>query len=385
MKVLYVSHTGALGGAEACLLDLLTQLPEPLEAVLASPTGPLSRQAATQGIRVQPLPAVTGGFRLGVRQTPATLGQIVRAALSLRGIMRRERPALVHANTTRAGLVCAAAGTARLAPMIVHCHDVLPDSRAGRIVMATLARNADLILVISEHVRSPWDGSNVPVEVIYNPLDVARFDPDRMSRAQARATLGLDPDDMLLGVVAQLTPWKGQDTAIQAVATLSERFPNLRLLLVGETKFTGAQTGFDNVSYADELSALSRRLGVEERVAFWGERTDTEVVMRALDVALAPSWEEPFGRSITEAAALATPVVATAVGGPSEYLTDHVTARLIDPQDVHGWVVAVGELLADPAGSAAMASRASNEIRTRFRADAYADRVHVIYCDLVGP
>jgi glycosyltransferase involved in cell wall biosynthesis len=120
-------------------------------------------------------------------------------------------------------------------------------------------------------------------------------------------------------------------------------------------------------------------------VAFWGERTDTEVVIRALDVALAPSWEEPFGRSITEAAALATPVVATAVGGPSEYLTDHITARLVDPRDVHGWVAAVGGLLADPAGSAAMASRASIEIRTRFRADAYADRVHAIYCDLVGP
>src|SRR3712207_6927866 len=54
------------------------------------------------------------------------------------------------------------------------------------------------------------------VHVLYNPIDVERFTPDRLTREAARAQLGLPPDAPLIAVVAQITPWKGQDVAVRA-------------------------------------------------------------------------------------------------------------------------------------------------------------------------
>ena len=45
-------------------------------------------------------------------------------------------------------------------------------------------------------------------------------------------------------------------------------------------------------------------------------------LVRALDILLLPSWEEPFGRALIEAMALDVPVIATSVGGPAEILDD---------------------------------------------------------------
>ena len=57
-------------------------------------------------------------------------------------------------------------------------------------------------------------------------------------------------------------------------------------------------------------------------MSFLGEREDVPELIRALDILLLPSWEEPFGRALIEAMALEVPVIATSVGGPAEILDD---------------------------------------------------------------
>ena len=65
-------------------------------------------------------------------------------------------------------------------------------------------------------------------------MDLERFDPDRVDPAQARAELGLGPEPVF-AVVGQITPWKGQATAIEALALLGQRVPTARLLIVGRS------------------------------------------------------------------------------------------------------------------------------------------------------
>ena len=65
------------------------------------------------------------------------------------------------------------------------------------------------------------------------------------------------------------------------------------------------------------LRSLVAEAGLQERVSWLGEREDVPELVRALDILLLPSREEPFGRALIEAMALGVPVIATEVGGPA--------------------------------------------------------------------
>src|SRR5207249_1163389 len=67
----------------------------------------------------------------------------------------------------------------------------------------------------------------------------------------------------------------------------------------------------------------------------------------SLDVALVPSWEEPFGRVVAEAMAAGVPVVATRRGGPAEQIQDGVTGLLAEPRRPDLWVEPIRRLLTD--------------------------------------
>ena len=380
MKVLYLSHTSLISGAEGALLDLLAALPEMVSPIVMCPPGALAETVRQRGVEVAALPGVSGSFRLHPVHTPRTAAELALAGRALRRTVRSTGVELVHANTLRAGLIAGCGLTSRRIPVVVHAHDALPPTNAGRVVGAALRACADAVIAVSDYTAAPVSsGSRPQVHVLYNPLDTERFDPERRSRAAARAELGLPADEPLLGLVAQITPWKGHELAIRTLARLIPRFPGLRLLIVGEAKFNDRATRYDNIGYLESLHRLVAELGIEQHVEFWGERDDVDTITRALDVLLNPSWEEPFGRSVIEAMALRTAVVATNVGGPSEYIEDGVDGILLAPRDPVAWADAVARLLEDPARRAEIGQRASTSVRRRFDRRRYASRVVEIY------
>jgi glycosyltransferase involved in cell wall biosynthesis len=205
------------------------------------------------------------------------------------------------------------------------------------------------------------------VEVVYNPVDLERFDPARIDRAGARAGLGeLAARRLLLGVVAQLSPWKGQDTAIEALALLRDEGVDAHLLLIGSAKFLASATRFDNEAYVTRLRGLVASSGLEDRVSFMGEREDVPELMRDLDVLLLPSWEEPFGRAVIEAMALRVPVIATNVGGPAEILEHGREGYLLPPRQPRAWAAAVRGLAEDPDARAEMGRAGRLRVQQRF-------------------
>jgi hypothetical protein len=127
----------------------------------------------------------------------------------------------------------------------------------------------------------------------------------------------------------------------------------------------------------------SSELGLDDSVEFLGERSDVETVVRALDVLVAPSWEEPFGRSIIEAMALETPVVATSIGGPAEFIEDGVDGVLLPPTAVADWANAIERLLDDQRGAAEMAHRASAKVRAAYDSRTYAERTASVYDEIL--
>jgi glycosyltransferase involved in cell wall biosynthesis len=169
----------------------------------------------------------------------------------------------------------------------------------------------------------------------------------------------------LLAVVGQLTPWKGQDDAIEILARIRGRFPDAVLALAGERKFDAA-TRHDNKAFELRLHDLCARRGVAGSVRFLGEREDVADLLPAVDVLLVPSWEEPFGRTVLEGMAAGVVVVATDTGGPAEIAHDGSDAVLLPPRQPAAWAEELVSLLSSDEARLALAEGG------RRRAEAFA-------------
>ncbi|HEY2180178.1 MAG TPA: glycosyltransferase family 4 protein [Solirubrobacteraceae bacterium] len=388
MKVLYVSHTAVVSGAERSLIDLVDALGQSVEPLLATPDGRLQELAREHGIATTPLTGTAGSLRLHPLHTPRALVEMALTARQVRRAVTKAGSQLVHANSIRAGLVLALARL-RDTPTVVHVRDCLPPGRVSDATLRLVAGSATTVVANSRYTADSVLAAapRTHVEVVHNAVDLARFDPSRIDRAAARArlddALGIG-DRPLLGVVAQVTPWKGQETAIQALALLREQGVDADLLLVGSAKFVAASTRFANEDYVARLRALVASSALEDRVHWLGEREDVPEIMAALDVLLLPSWEEPFGRAVVEAMAMRVPVVATSVGGPREIVDDGREGRLVAPRDPRAWAAAIRTVLDSPQRRGAMGLAGRERVERDFTFEQQARTMIQVYRQAAG-
>lgn len=350
LTVLCVNHTSEISGAERSLLDLLRGLPDGVRPVVACPPGDLADAVRSAGVEVRSLRGTDGSLRLHPLHSSRAAIELSTAAVGLRRLARRVAADLIHANSIRAGLIAAIGRRPGGPPVLTHIRDRLPPGRVADLSLRAITAGTDAIVANSTFTaaRLPAAGRAQPAHVVSNPVDLDRFDPATIERTSARAALDLaDDGTTVLTVIAQLTPWKGQDDAIRATAALRAQGQRVRLLIVGEATFVSASTRFDNRAYVLGLRRLVDELGLGDAVRFLGQRDDIARVLGATDILLVPSWEEPFGRTVIEGMAMGVTVVATEVGGPAEILTDGEDGLLVTPRRPELWAAALTRLLAD--------------------------------------
>jgi glycosyltransferase involved in cell wall biosynthesis len=380
VRVLYVNHTGVISGGERSLLGLLGALPRDMQALVAAPRGPLAEAVERLGVPTAAITGTAGSLRLHPLHTPRALAELSVAALQVGRAARRHRAQLAHANSIRAGIVLSAARVSGAAK-VVHVRDCLPSGLLSTATMRLIASAATTVVANSRYTASSVRAlaPDARLEVVYNAVDLERFDPERIDRAGARAALGDAGGRLLLGVVAQLSPWKGQDTAIEALRLLCEQGVDAHLLLIGSAKFVARATRFDNEAYVARLRMLVAEAGIEDRVSWLGEREDVPDLMCALDVLLLPSWEEPFGRALIEAMALGVPVVSTNVGGPPEILEDGREGYLIAPRDPGAWAAAIRRIADSESGAAEMGRAGRLNVQRRFTVEHHLTAMLDVY------
>jgi L-malate glycosyltransferase len=380
VKVLCVNHTGTVSGAERSLLDLLGGLPDHIEARLACPRdGPLAAAARSAGIGVVDIPGTDASLKLHPRRTPLAIGALSAAALRTALHARRMGAEVIHANSIRAGLLTVPAARLIGVPAVVHVRDRLPRSTVADASLRAIARGAAIVVANSRYTADGLRAVTTrgQLRVVYNPVDLSRFTSPNLDRAAMRARLGLPVDAVVVAVIGQITPWKGQDDAVRAISLLRRRGSDANLLVVGEPKFISSATRYDNLRYYAELKQLIASESVADRVQLLGERSDIPAIMAALDALLVPSWEEPFGRVVIEAMAAGVPVLATTVGGPAEIIRDGIDGVLLEPRDPARWADAIARLAVSP-GLRARLSDAAAE-----RAKDFALPTHVAaMCDV---
>lgn len=214
-----------------------------------------------------------------------------------------------------------------------------------RRVRRRAVRAADKIIVPSEYLKRMVIRWGVPpqrVQVIYNALPPAN-DAPTLTRAQARAELGLEPERPTLLTVARLTPWKGVDDFIVAMRAL----PDLHLIVAGDGAFRVP------------LQAFAVSQGVAERVSFLGRipRERVALYMRAADYVGLYSGYEGLPHVLLESLRAGTPVIASGKGGIPEVVRHDVNGLLVRWDDVPALEKALRTAFA-PGKQAALAANA---------------------------
>lgn len=361
IRVLHVdSERTWRGGERQVMLLMERQRAAGDEPILAAPaSGALALAARAAGFRIRPAP-MRGTWDLG-------------SVLALAKAVRAERPHVVHWHAARAHALGALAALLAPGPKRVLSRRV--DFRVRRSIGSRIlydALPADAIAAISEGVRRALVESGVPearIRVIPSGIDLAPFETP-FDREAARASLGLDPGDVLAIQVAALAPHKSQTTLLQAAAKVAGTAPRLRVWIAGEG------------SLRDRLEAEHETLGLGERVRLLGFRVDVTALLRAADLFVLSSYLEGLGTSVLDAMAAGLPVVATEVGGVPEVVRHGETGLLVPPRDPEALAGAMSRLAGDPALRDSM-GRAGRALAREFGADRTAGATRALYEELL--
>ncbi len=174
---------------------------------------------------------------------------------------------------------------------------------------------------ISDAVAAEIAAATGEALLLPNGIDLPRADAARLSRADARARLGLSGQAFAVGVVGRLHPKKRPELAVAAFARAAAYMPEAELVLVGD----------------GELAATVRRMAKPLPVTLAGFVPEAGRLMAAFDLLLLPSGSrEAFGMVALEAMAAAVPVLSGPAPGPRFVLGDTGRWFVADDPDEAG-------------------------------------------------
>ncbi|MGK0544740.1 glycosyltransferase family 4 protein [Halomonas cupida] len=220
------------------------------------------------------------------------------------------------------------------------------------------------------------------IQRLYLGIDPAALAPrlDAGERRALRSSLGLPAKAVTIGVAGRLTPGKGQQVFIEALALLLREHPALDVhgVIVGGL---AAEEG-SREEYVAELQARVEEVGLSSRVTFTGFRRDLARLFEVLDVVCVPSRNEAFGLTVIEAMAAGKAVIGSRSGAIPELIDSH-SGRLADPQAPQEWASAMAELSADSELRARLGSEARLRVKQHFLLSRHVEGLIDVYADVI--
>ncbi len=292
-----------------------------------------------------------------------------RAFVALVRFIRAEKFHLIYCNNMLVKAIGAFAGQVTGTPVILHCRNI-HDSFLRRTLLVQIARLPAVrrVVCISQAAEGPYRFSG-KTTVVPNGVDLSEYHPERVT-GRLREELGLSEEDIIVGYLGRIVPWKGLDVLIDAARIVLQQRRGVQFCIVGENP----------VGATRDLGAEYRQRavghGISDHVHFLGFREDVRPYLRDFNLLALPSKEpEPFGRVNIEAMAMGVPVIATAHGGPAEIIEDGVDSFLVPPKDPEALARKILWLISDLEACRAFGARARKKVCERFDAAKVAGRI----------
>lgn len=339
---------------------------------------------------------ITGrGFRLHDNPVARSLNAFNHGAAIVRTwrLLRRERFDVVHVHTPIAALVGRIAARLAGVPVRIYTahgfyfHDEMPPRKRRLFILLEKigARCGDFIMTVSREdeeaalrlgIAAPGE-----VETIYNGVDTTHFDPARFPREQRlrrRAELGIPADAPVVGIVGRFVREKGFYELLEAMGTVIKRYPEARLLIVGDVLPS------DRDGIRDAFLERAEALGIRDHVILSGLVRDTAPWLALMDVFTLPSWREGMPISLLEAMAMGLPAVATNIRGCREEVVEGETGWLVPARDPDALAARLLDLLDNSPQAEAMGRRARARVLEVFDIERVVEHQLEIYRRLIA-
>jgi glycosyltransferase involved in cell wall biosynthesis len=359
VSALHVVGNSAIGGAERHVLDLVTGLRASgyAVAVVCPRPGPLPDELAAARVPVQLIEFVH----------PRAGDEYVfdpHAALHLERLIRELRPAIVHSHLHPA-----------------HLHATVAGAQAGVPALLTTAhtlvvRRADTWLTDATPVHTIACSRHVAQRLWQAGLPAHRISvvPNGVGGDHLAATPAANQATNRAGIltVARLSPEKGLDVLLNAARIIADSEQSVTFTIAG----AGPQER--------SLRRLRDQLDLRVTVRFLGPRRDVPALLRSAAIFASPSRQEAGPLAVLEAMAAGTAIVATAVGGTTEAVTDGQTGLLVEPGNPRAFAATLLGLQARPSLRAQLGCAARQAVLRDHTLDQQVQQTRQIYEQLLA-
>lgn len=366
-RIVHVLPWPTVGGTEIATLRIIQALARDEFTHLA-----LCAQAASEadrffsGAGVQTLPYAMPELSLR-RPLP-----FLRSSLVFARALRRSGAELIHCADVMSGIHATLA--ARVAGLPVICHVRSPHADLPGRYRRLLGAVTRLVFV-SGHARNHFPvhlGERRSV-VIYDGVAAVE-----LSHPECRAAIGeelhIPARSKLVGMVARVAPQKDHKTFLSAARRVLEVNPSTHFLVIGD--YAGTPTG---IQIHTDLCRQAGELGIARQLTFTGFRGDVARYLAAMDVVVLATHVEGLPLTLLEAMAQGRPVVATAVGGIPEVISDGETGLLHGHEDAGHLASQVLSLLRSERRAVELGESGKRLVKTRFSMERFATSIADLY------
>ncbi len=377
-KILFLTHVGSPGGAEYKMIELC-ESSEYSSKVVHFQNGLLENILKEKNIpsSILPMPEAMKSFTKddglmgAIKAIPATVSMIS-------GLVKEEKKHDVLICFSQKSFILASlAKPFTRKPIIWFMNDILSQeyfSKPVIFIIKTISKlSANHIVLNSQESFRSWESSGAStknVSVIYPGVDIQLFDQKIQDKGEIKSYRNKFSSNgsPLIGIFGRITPWKGQDVFLQAIA----QTPDVNAIIVGDALF-------GENDYKDSLIALAQSLNIEHRVTFTGHLDNIPAVMASCDIiAHCSTLAEPFGLVIAEATTTNVPTIATDAGGAREIIQHNKTGQLTPMGDVDALVTAIQKYLSQPEWAKELAVKAREHTENNFSNKVMMEKIYYL-------